>query len=472
MKRTALILILSSCISGFCWSQSNTKDSKTEKADFAKSQDGKNLNIKIPAGSQTNATPHFSGTNATLLFDVLFATNEDCDLYIGEELKGTVYRNKHKYIKLPSGSYVYKARSKSTSDELKETFAVSAGDSNEVFMDLLYVVDEQNQQRESLKKKNLLDSQLLANKNKLIPPKPAEKKIENKEAAKIEPAKETANKKITSQPEEKKVENKDAAKIEPDKKTEDKVIIPGTEKKVETNNETEKALINSLLANMVSIRSGSYVMGNNKAQSVDETEHAVTIGPVLFGKYEVTQQEWDAVMEYNPSNNKGCKTCPVENVSWEEVMTFIDKLNEKTNKKFRLPTEAEWEFVAKLGGKAEIDKYGGQEEYIKKTAWYYGNSNKKTHQIGQKLPNVSGIYDLFGNVSEWCSDWYDADYYKKETNQKNPKGPISGKEKVIRGGSFNDSSGDRFRPSLRNKLGPERKNIDTGFRLIMDVNQL
>jgi formylglycine-generating enzyme required for sulfatase activity len=173
-------------------------------------------------------------------------------------------------------------------------------------------------------------------------------------------------------------------------------------------------------------------------------------------------------MGNNPSANKGCSTCPVENVSWEEVMKFIKKLNVLGNEKFRLPTEAEWEYVAKYGGKEEIDKAGGPEEFIKASAWYFANSDKKTHPVGQKQANAAGIFDLFGNVSEWCSDWHSPDYFMSEP-QKNPEGPPLGKEKVVRGGSYNEYSGDRFRPSLRNKLNPTSKDKSVGFRLVMDV---
>ena len=435
MIKSIVILFISSFISIHCWSQTVVKESKSEKTGIAKSEGSKDLTPKMSGRNNANASLKNLDTTAILL-DVLFATNEDCDLFISQEFKGTVSKSKHKYIKLPPGSYVYKAKSKSTFDEFEESFIVKNGDSNEIFIDLLYVVDEMNQQRESLKNiKNTESQGLNPNENKMVVPNSQEKKVE------------------------------------PNKETENKILAPKPEeKKIETNKEPENLFINELLSNMVSIKEGSFIMGNNKAPSDDEAEHPVIINPILISKYEVTQQQWEQIMAYNPSNNKNCSTCPVENVSWEEAMTFIRKINQVSNKKFRLPTEAEWEYVAKIGGKSEIENEGGPEEYIKKTAWYYGNSDKKTHPVGQKQPNVSGIYDLFGNVSEWCADWYDADYYKKENSPKNPEGPVLGKEKVFRGGSYSDYSGDRFRPSLRNKLKPANKSIDIGFRLVMETN--
>ena len=535
-------------ISSFICSYSLCQSVAGGKTDVVKSRDIKNTGIKISGGNNPNSVIKDSSSRESILLDVLFATNEDCDLYISEEFKGTVNKSKHKYIKLSPGSYLYKARSKSTSDELAESFIVNVGDSNEIFIDLLYVVDEMNQQRESLKNINKVDSQILAsNEKKIVNIKPEEKKIEiNKETKtdpdrqvenriadskpkenkieatkekkivpdkeeekkiaviipeekKIEPIKELEKKAVASKPAEKKIETNMKKKIEPDKEVEKKiavitpeekkietnvekkiepikeaenkiVVVKPEEKKLEPNKEAEKVFINALMSNMISIKEGSFIMGNNKAPSDDEAEHPVTIKPILFGKYEVTQQEWENVMGYNPSSNKDCSTCPVENVSWEETMNFIRKINEISDKKFRLPTESEWEYVTRLGGKSEIENAGGEEEYIKKTAWYYGNSNKKTHPVGQKQPNVAGIYDLLGNVSEWCADWYDGDYYKKEKNQNNPEGPVLGKEKVVRGGSYSDYTGDRFRPSLRNKLKPASKSTGIGFRLVMEVN--
>lgn len=330
--------------------------------------------------------------------DVLFATNEDCDLYIGEEFKGTVSKKQYTYLKLAPGTYTYKVKCKLVPDELKETFTVREGEQSEVFIDLLFFIDEK-------KTGDVIAKPTVAEKG----------------------------------------------------------FAPGV-----TNE--QKAVIKELISNMVPIKGGKFVMGNNRAPSGDELEHPVTISSFLFNKYEVTQHQWNVMMGYNPSDRKDCNTCPVENVSWEEVMKFIRKVTLASNRKFRLPTEAEWEYVAKLGGKSEIDKAGGQEEYIKSTSWYFGNSDKRTHSIGQKRANVAGIYDLLGNVSEWCSDWYGSYYYKDDDSQIDPEGPPLGKEKVFRGGSFVDYTGDRFRPSLRNKLRPTEKSKNIGFRLVLQSN--
>lgn len=345
--------------------------------------------------------------------EVLFATNADCDLYINNELNGAVSKSAHVIIKLPPGNYTLKAKSKLTADELQQTFQVKEGSMNEIFIDLLYFIDEKNKAREEAKK------------SVTVP------------ATTSTPV--TANAKSNT-------------------------------KTPENTKEAELAVINTLVANMVSVKGGTFIMGNNRAPATDEQEHPVVISNVHFGKYEVTQAQWETVMGYNPSENAACNTCPVENVSWEEVMKFIRKINVTGNKKFRLPTEAEWEYVAKLGGREEIEKAGGQEEYIKKTAWYFANSDKKTHSVGQKQPNFSGIYDLFGNVSEWCTDWYGVYYYKDADNQKDPEGPPLGKDKVVRGGSFLDYTGDRFRPSLREKQKPTVRSKNIGFRLVMEAN--
>jgi formylglycine-generating enzyme required for sulfatase activity len=328
-------------------------------------------------------------------------------LFVAGEYLTSVSRSKHEYVKLAPGRYAYTAKSKSTGDEMKESFVVNSNGLNEVFIDMMYFVDEQNHKRESIRRR-------------------AETKVaENTTQQNRPPA------------------------------------GPSVAEPVKT-------AITALINNMVAVKGGSFVMGNNKAPASDEVEHPVTLSAVKFGKYEVTQQQWESLMGYNPSVNKNCNDCPVENVSWEEAMRFIAKLNVLSGRKFRLPTEAEWEYVARIGGREEIENEGGPEQYIKKTAWYYGNSEKKTHPVGELQANAAGVHDLLGNVSEWCSDWYGPYYYKEENNHINPEGPPLGKEKVVRGGSYLDYSGDRFRPSLREKLRPTAKSGSIGFRLVLE----
>jgi formylglycine-generating enzyme required for sulfatase activity len=334
-------------------------------------------------------------------------------LFINEELKGTVLKEEYLYLKLTPGTYRYTAKNPTTGDEWRDTFSIATGRPNEVFIDFMYAMDLENEKKAKVASNTIAPVAASAQKGAKPP-------VQKTEANKI------------------------------------------------VDKEKELAVINSLIGNMVLLKGGNFIMGNNRSPSADETEHAVTLNPFLFGKYEITQEQWESLMRYNPSLNKNCPACPVENVSWEEVMIFIRKLNSITNKKFRLPTEAEWEYVAKLGGKAEIDKAGGVEEYIKKTAWGSINSENKTHPVGKKQPNTSGIYDLTGNVSEWCMDWYGAFFFKEDFTEKNPEGPPLGKEKVIRGGNYKDYIGDRFRPSFRNKMNPKTKSSEVGFRLVME----
>lgn len=346
---------------------------------------------------------------AANLLDVLFATNEDCDLLINEEAKGLLSRNDFRYIKLAPGAYRYKAKSKTTGDELSETFTVSETGTNEVFMDLLYTVDAKTEERAKLKGTVALKT----------------------------------------------------AKTQTAPRQDEKITLTSKEAQAET--------LNALLSNTVLMKGGSFVMGNNRAPARDETEHPVTLSPFYFSKYEITQHQWETIMGSNPSIANGCPTCPVENVSWEDAMAFIRKLNSMSDQKFRLPTEAEWEYAARFGGRAEVEKAGGQEAYIKKTAWYFSNAESKVHPVGRKDPNVAGIFDLTGNVSEWCLDWYSVGYYKENYNQRNPEGPSLGKERVIRGGNFKDYVGDRFRPSFRNKRIPTGKSNEVGFRVVIEA---
>ena len=214
-----------------------------------------------------------------------------------------------------------------------------------------------------------------------------------------------------------------------------------------------RAIINRLVNNMVYVSGGTFTMGatseqGSDADSDEKPTHRVTLSSYYIGKYEVTQAEWRAVMGSNPSNFKG-DNLPVENVSWNDCQTFISKLNSLTGKNFRLPTEAEWEFAARGGNNSRGYKYSGSND-IGSVAWYDGNSGSKTHSVGQKSPNELGLYDMTGNVWEWCQDWY-GNY--SSSSQTNPTGPVSGSYRVYRGGSWVNLAG-YCRVSNRGSITP------------------
>ena len=195
--------------------------------------------------------------------------------------------------------------------------------------------------------------------------------------------------------------------------------------------------------------------------------HEVSLSSFKICRYEVTQELWEAVMGSNPSRNRGAKR-PVDNVSWNDCQSFIKKLNSLTGKNYRLPTEAEWEFAARGGGLvAETDwsyNYSGSNK-IDSVCWDYINSSKKSHQVGLKSPNRLGLYDMSGNVAEWCHDFY---HYISPTEETNPTGPLHGNFKVFRGGSFTSPSED-CTVSKRDYTEPDSTFKDIGFRVVRTV---
>ncbi len=217
---------------------------------------------------------------------------------------------------------------------------------------------------------------------------------------------------------------------------------------------------------MVMVEGGTFTMGCTSEQSGcyddEKPTHRVTVSSYQIGKYEVTQAQWRAVMGNNPSSFSGCDNCPVDNVSWNEVQDFIRKLNQQTGKNYRLPTEAEWEYAARGGNKSKGYKYSGSTD-IGSVAWYSSNSGGKTHPVGQKQANELGIYDLTGNVWEWCEDRY-GNY--SSSSQTNPKGPSTGSYRVLRGGSWNFVA-EYCRVSDRNGSTPRDRYNYSGFRLVL-----
>ena len=188
--------------------------------------------------------------------------------------------------------------------------------------------------------------------------------------------------------------------------------------------------------------------------------HHVTLSNYYIGKYEVTQAQWEMVMGTNPSYFRG-SNLPVDNVSWYDVQEFIRKLNAMTGKSYRLPTEAEWEYAAR-GGRSYGYKYSGS-YYIDDVAWYIDNSYERTHPVGYKDPNELGIYDMSGNVWEWCQDWNGEYSIEPQTN---PKGPSYGSDRVLRGGGW-DCSPIVCRVSDRRWHTPDLRDNYCGFRLAL-----
>ena len=212
---------------------------------------------------------------------------------------------------------------------------------------------------------------------------------------------------------------------------------------------------------MIFVEGGTFQMGSSSGESDEKPVHSVTLSGFNIGKYEMTQAQWKAVMGSNPSNFSGCDNCPVENVSWNDVQQYISKLNSQTGKNYRLPTEAEWEFSARGGKSSKGYTYSGSND-LNAVAWNTDNSGSKTHSIGGKQANELGIYDMSGNVWEWCSDWYGNYNSYSETN---PTGASSGQFRVLRCGSWNDYA-NYCRTAIRNWNLPDGR-INYGFRLVL-----
>ena len=221
------------------------------------------------------------------------------------------------------------------------------------------------------------------------------------------------------------------------------------------------AELNKLINNMVYVSGGTFIMGGDESSDQTPT-HSVTLSSYYICKYEVTQALWRAVMGSNPSKFKG-DNLPVEQVSWNDCQTFINRLNSYTGRNFRLPTEAEWEFAARGGNYSRRYKYSGS-NYLGDVAWYGGDyTGERPHPVGTKQANELGLYDMSGNVWEWCSDWYGS---YSSYSQTNPTGPNSGVERVIRGGSCYLSAWGCW-SSCRFSYSPNYTHYDLGLRLAL-----
>jgi formylglycine-generating enzyme required for sulfatase activity len=224
---------------------------------------------------------------------------------------------------------------------------------------------------------------------------------------------------------------------------------------------------NNVAMKLVPIPVGEFMMGREDVASYytgDEApRHKVTIRrPFYMGMYAVTQEQYEQVMGKNPSNVKGAQN-PVENVSWDDAVAFCRNFSAKTGKAVRLPTEAEWEYACRAGSKTQFS-YGDDYADLAHYAWYRENSEGKTHPVGQKMPNAWGLYDMHGNVLEWCADWLGWYGCGKETN---PTGPAAGSFRVLRGGSCCDD-GWACRSAHRqgSSFHPSGKFPQIGFRVV------
>jgi len=240
-----------------------------------------------------------------------------------------------------------------------------------------------------------------------------------------------------------------------------------------TSEDSPATTRNSLGMELVTIPAGSFRMGGDKnleqAEDHENPIHTVSFSkPLLMGKYAVTQAQWTAVMDNNPSGFEG-DLRPVETISWHDAQAFIEALNDGENTTgYRLPTEAEWEYAARAGSESAY-AFGSEAVRLDAFAWYKKNAQNQTHPVGQLTPNAWGLYDMHGNVHEWCQDWFDRGYYRQSPSQA-PGGPAEGLAKSLRGG---DWGSDKWycRSASRSLSAPSRRSNRVGFRIIKETDK-
>ena len=256
---------------------------------------------------------------------------------------------------------------------------------------------------------------------------------------------------------------------------------PAQPKKADPINSLAEPLrshLKKLMADMVLVEGGTYMMGNpdrdRNHEYAEDVPHEVTLSSFYICKYEVTEALWTAVMGSNPSDHKSGDNYPVEQVNWYDCQDFVEKLSELTGRHFRLPTEAEWEYAARGGQRSRGYRYSGSYN-LDEIGWHVGNAHHYKREVGTKKPNELGLYDMTGNVSEWCQDKLDIEYYHHSPSI-NPQGPDRSTYKdnrCFRGGSVcDDDKYDRLKVYTRFSSGmpPEEKSFYIGLRLAMSVN--
>ena len=232
--------------------------------------------------------------------------------------------------------------------------------------------------------------------------------------------------------------------------------------------EEQEAAIREIAASLVRVEGGTFQMGSDGELANDDEQpvHAVTLSSYRIAKFTITQKQWRAIMGQNVTWNENYgvgDNYPATDLNTYDVQQFLDKVNQLGELNLRLPTEAEWEYAARGGKSSHGTLYSGSDD-ADAVAWHQDNANNRLHPVGSLQPNELGMYDMSGNVWEWCSDWYGS--YSAEA-QNDPQGPTSGQQKVIRGGSFSYEAAFS-RITQRNRVIPNAQSFSLGFRVAMD----
>ncbi|MBT4482723.1 MAG: SUMF1/EgtB/PvdO family nonheme iron enzyme, partial [Candidatus Latescibacteria bacterium] len=250
--------------------------------------------------------------------------------------------------------------------------------------------------------------------------------------------------------------------------------------KQETFNKKISTELSLLSITMADISAGTFKMGSNNGDSDEKPVRTIALSAFTMSNTEVTQAQYSSVMSSNPSFHKLDDNCPVEKVSWKDAITFCNRLSERlglekcynlstgecdfSKNGFRLPTEAEWEHACRGNIGSEYNS-GNGESALNRAGWYQRNSGEKTHPVAQKAANAFGLYDMHGNVWEWCNDWYSKRSYEIDKKTENPTGVSNSKERVLRGGSWLDWPKD-CTSSKRRDFNPDKNYSDVGFRIV------
>ena len=350
-------------------------------------------------------------------------SNLDCLMYVDEEECANLTANKLEKIPLRPGEYMLKFESvENKADCIEEDYTMPNEDRLKK-VDLLQIKQDREQREKEER--------------------------ERKEREKQEKARKEREERERKERERQEKERKEREERE--------------RKEREARGEFE---VKGVKFKMVKVEGGTFLMGATEEQGNDAFDnekpvHELTLDDYYIGETEVTQELWKAIMGNNPSDWEG-DNLPVEEVSWGDAQKFIKKLNGVTGRTFRLPTEAEWEYAARGGKNSKEYKYSGSNS-IDEVAWYEGNSGDKTHPVKEKKANELGLYDMSGNVWEWCNDWYGE--YSSDA-QTNPQGPDEGSDRVLRGGSRYGNA-RCCRVFFRFYYAPMIHNPSVGFRLVM-----